>query len=81
MAKPNPPLMLQDTFCTMLAEGALELLYERTPKLKEALGELTGDPYQELVCALADGFMADYKVALKPDPDAPEHAEKITSIG
>ena len=77
---PKPPLMLRDSFCMMLAEGALEWLHEKTPALDAALKELEGDRYHELVCELADGFKRDYLIAVKPDPDDPEPDEKVTSI-
>jgi len=80
VGKPKPPLMLQDNFCQMLAEGALELLYEQTPKLREALDEFKDGDYGALCLALADQFKKDYREAVKPDPDDPEPAEKVTSI-
>lgn len=79
--------MLQDSFCMMLAEGALEILHERTPALAAALDELTPEPpdyepneYHRLVCELADQFKSDYLLAVKPDPDKPEPSEKVTKI-
>jgi len=72
--------MLQDSFCMMLAEGALDLLHEKTPALDAALKELAGDRYHQLVCELATQFKSDYKLALEPDPDNPEPSEKVTKL-
>lgn len=83
----EPPLMLQDSFCMMLAEGALEVVAEFNPKLNKALEELSPEPpdyepneYHRLACALADQFKKDYLVAVKPDPDRPDPGEKVTKI-
>ena len=72
--------MLQDSFCQFLAEGALELLYERTPKLKEALSEISGPDFQDLCVALGEQFKQDYLEMVKPDPDKPGPIEKVTKL-
>lgn len=84
---PKLPLMLQDSFCMMLAEGALDVIAKFSPKLNEALEELSPDPpdyepnrYHELCVELANSFKEDYLVAVKPDPDEPSPKEKVTKI-